>query len=221
MMPYGYGPAGALCSQCGCSANRSFQQGFGAGPTWAGTFAPTYGFAGPGMGFGGPGMAFGGQGMGFGAPGFGGFGQPWAQYGSPNFGFAPNFNPVALGWGLGGLRRWGGSYSPQFLLTGLPTDDEITEMVYDAIDADPLIPYDADINVDTDAGTVTLSGTVPSKQIKHAAGDDAWWIPGVDDVRNDMQVVSRRTTHAEGEEARPARPTSLRTSERTTTTSRR
>ena len=93
---------------------------------------------------------------------------------------------------MGGLRRWGGTYSPQYTATGLPTDEEITEMVYDAIDADPLIPYDADINVAVDAGVVTLTGTVPNKRVKHAAGDDAWWVPGVVDVNNELEVTGRR-----------------------------
>jgi hypothetical protein len=126
--------------------------------------------------------------------GFGG-NYPWSGTGFGGPWFAPS--TMGFGWGLGGMRRWGGTYSPQYLSTGLPTDDEITEMIYDSIDADPLIPYDADINVDTDAGTVTLSGTVPNKQIKHAAGDDTWWIPGVDDVHNDLQVVSRRPSRTE------------------------
>jgi hypothetical protein len=99
------------------------------------------------------------------------------------------------------------------VLTGLPTDDEIAEMVYDAIDADPIIPYDADINVDVDAGTVTVTGTVPSKQVKHAVGDDAWWIPGVDDIRNDLQVATRRGGREETE-APSQRPTAQRTRER-------
>jgi hypothetical protein len=146
----------------------------------------------PGMGFGGPGMGFGGAGAGL------GFGMP------PGYIMNPWYwgwmSPTTLGWGLGGLRRWGGTYSPQFVMTGLPTDNEIVEMVYDAIDADPLIPFDADINVESDAGTVTLTGTVATKEIKHAAGDDAWWIPGVDDVRNELQVERRRPEMAERRE---------------------
>jgi hypothetical protein len=134
-------------------------------------------------------------------------------------GSAPS--PMGFGWGLGGLRRWGGTYSPQYLATGLPTDDEITEMIYDSIDADPLIPYDADINVDTDAGTVTLTGTVPNKQIKHAAGDDAWWIPGVDDVHNDLQVVSRRPARGEQQPTAGTGRAPQPMRERSTTASRR
>lgn len=200
MMPYGAwgGNFGFPNTACGAGGQMGIPW---AGQTWSGTYGPGQfmpGAFGPGFGMGG------------GYPGFGGFagGQMPGGFGMMP-GFAQNpwpvgtLSPVGLGWGLGGLRRWGGTYSPQFVMTGLPTDDETTEMAYDAIDADPLIPFDADINVDTDAGTVTLSGTVTSKQIKHAAGDDAWWIPGVDDVRNDLQVQPRRGRQEgrEGEEA--------------------
>ncbi|MGH2461253.1 MAG: BON domain-containing protein, partial [Chloroflexota bacterium] len=132
-------------------------------PTLAGTYAPPMGFAGP--------MS------------------PWAAPSPWNWGWA---TPTELGWGLGGGRRWGGTYTPQFLMTGLPTDNEIVEMTYDAIDADPIIPFDAPIDVSSDAGTVTLTGTIFSKEIKHAAGDDAWYIPGVIDVRNELEVSGRR-----------------------------
>lgn len=120
-------------------------------------------------------------------------GPIWHPGVSPSLGFgAPGYYPYVGGWGLGGIRRWGGTYSPQFTATGLPTDEEIEEMVYDALDADPLIPYDADINVAVDAGVVTLAGTVPNKRVKHAAGDDAWWVPGVVDVNNELAVSGRR-----------------------------
>jgi hypothetical protein len=155
-------------------------------------------------------------------PAFGGFPSAFGPgpmmpmgYGfGPAFGpgaFAPFGNPywypttLGLGWGLGGERRWGGTYTPQFIMTGLPTDEEIEEMIYDSIDADPMIPYNANIEVNSDAGVVTLTGTVPNKTIKHAAGDDAWWIPGVNDVRNEIQV-ERRPSAEEAARAVPGRP---------------
>ncbi|HEX5416489.1 MAG TPA: BON domain-containing protein [Chloroflexota bacterium] len=140
------------------------------------------------------------------------------------YGFTPPANawmgPAAMGWGLGGARTWGGTYTPQFLTTGLPTDNEIVEMVYDSMDDDPVIPFDADITVDSNAGTVTLTGTVHSKLVKHAAGDDAWWIPGVDDVRNQLQVMAMRpgpmSTTTRGETSR--RPATTPTTPRATAT---
>lgn len=196
MMPYGSWGGNYGCpNPTGWSGG---QMGFpSAGPTWTGTY---------GQGQYMPGMY--GQPYGMGPGNFGFGGQMPAGYGM-NPWAAWNFNPIALGWGLGGGRRWGGTYSPQFAMTGLPTDEETTEMVYDAIDADPLIPFDADINVDTDAGTVTLTGTVPNKQIKHAVGDDAWWIVGVDDVRNELQVQPRRGGQ-EGQTRPSAGPTRMR-----------
>jgi len=141
-----------------------------------------------------------------GMPGFGmgymggGFVPPW---GFPGFyGYSPPWGTG--GWGLGGLRTWGGTYSPQYLSTGLPTDEEITEMVYDALDDDVLIPWDADINVDVKAGEVTLTGTVPNKHIKHSAGDDAWWVPGVVDVHNQLEVSGRHRYRSR--EARAEQP---------------
>ena len=65
-------------------------------------------------------------------------------------------------------------------------------MIYDSLDADPLIPSDVDVNVDVNAGVVTLTGTVPTKRMKHAAGDDAWWIPNVVDVNNMLKVEGRK-----------------------------
>jgi len=134
------------------------------------------------------------------------YGAGWGAGLTPSYGTAWNpywMNPVGLGWGLGGTRRWGGTYTPQFVMTGLPTDSEIVEMVYDSFDADPIIPYNADIEVDSNAGVVTLTGTVDSTQIKHAAGDDAWWLPGVGDVNNDLEVRRRRPRGEHHEEKAP------------------
>lgn len=74
-------------------------------------------------------------------------------------------------------------------------------MIYDALDADPLIPYDSNIDVTIEAGTVYLRGEAPGKRIKHAAGDDAWWIPGVVDVHNEIKVVLRRRGEQQEQES--------------------
>ena len=123
-------------------------------------------------------------------------------------GFAPGFGwGPSPGWGLGGLRTWGGTYSPQYMATGLPTDEEITEMIYDALDDDPIVPYDAAINVDVSAGVVTLTGTVPNKRVKHASGDDAWWVPGVTDVVNNVHLSGRRRARTAPKEGPGPTPT--------------
>jgi hypothetical protein len=179
----GLGPMGAFGGVLGVGAApaSTFTLPFGAmhcpicgysGPLWHGGVSPTLG----------PGPAF----------------QPW--FGMGPAGYGPAYAAWAGFGGLGGLRRHGGTYSPQFVATGLPTDEEITEMIYDAMDVDPLIPYDADINVEVDSGVVTLTGTVPNKRVKAAAGDDAWWVPGVVDVRNELQVTGRHRHRREGTE---------------------
>lgn len=91
---------------------------------------------------------------------------------------------------------YGPPYTPAYY-GGLPTDSEIEEMIYDAVDADPLIPFDSNIDVGVEAGTVYLRGEVTSKRIKHAAGDDAWWIPGVVDVHNEIKVAPRKRAAGE------------------------
>jgi hypothetical protein len=87
-------------------------------------------------------------------------------------------------------------YLPQYRLTGLPTDAEIEEIINDALDHNPAIPLDADLEIKCDAGQVVLSGTVPDKRIKRAAGEVAWWIPGVTDVNNGIVVTGRRQAQA-------------------------
>lgn len=120
-----------------------------------------------------------------------------------NLGAMPFINPPTFGFGgLGGLQPSGRSVSSQFLSTGLPSDTDLEEMIYDAIDIDPLIPADTQIDVTCDSGTCTLSGDVPDKMVKHAAGQDAWWTAGVVDVRNELNVTGMGPTGAAGPKAR-------------------
>ena len=119
--------------------------------------------------------------------------------------------PVGMGvggyGGVGGFQPpWMGTYPapmPSYWSPGIASDDQIRQLVYDSLDADPAIPYDSDIHVEVTGGIVTLTGTVPNKRIKHAAGDDAWWIPQVIDVNNRLEVVGRRQ-RATGEGEAPA-----------------
>ncbi|HUV05318.1 MAG TPA: BON domain-containing protein [Armatimonadota bacterium] len=124
-------------------------------------------------------------------------GPMWA---GPAWGWAPGMamGPAyGAGYGAGPGWGYGPSYAPAYY-GGLPTDSEIEEMIYDAIDADPLIPFDANVDVSVEAGTVYLRGEVPSKRMKHAAGDDAWWIAGVVDVHNEIKVTARKRVTQEG-----------------------
>lgn len=111
------------------------------------------------------------------------------------FGFNPALgSPYAFGpnLGLGSMGTMPGTYPSAYAGPGLASDDQIKDMVLTSLDSDPRIPFDSDINVDVTAGIVTLSGTVPNKRIKHAAGDDAWWIPDVVDINNELKVSGRR-----------------------------
>jgi hypothetical protein len=129
-----------------------------------------------------------------------GYGQsmPWLSY-----------NPFFTPWSWGGFGGFGGygtfPYSAGF---GFPAygygwpaanDDEIRYFVEQSLNNDPSIPPHVNIGVDVHNGVVTLTGTVPNKRIKHAAGDDAWWIPQVLDVHNEINVVSRRERAGTGE----------------------
>ena len=127
------------------------------------------------------------QGFGLDGQGF----MPWGGFlGLPGRGsealFGAALSPAGLGFGE--LSRFG--------VMGLPKDDEIEEMIHEALDHQPLIPLDADVDVRCESGLVTLTGKVPDKRIKRAAGEAAWWIPGVIDVNNSILVSGRRQTQA-------------------------
>lgn len=113
--------------------------------------------------------------------------------------------PLGMGYGMGM------GYTPYPTYPGYPvtlaTDQSIARMVVNSINTDPGIPSDADITVDVEGGIVTLTGNVPTKFAKHRAGDDAWWLPDVFDVHNQLQVVARRARGQQGQpgQQRPQR----------------
>ena len=124
----------------------------------------------------------------------GGFGT---GYGFPtmNFPMSGGMGNTGMGFGYGpsNWTNFGTFPSTGFGYGWAPmTDDELGYFVEQSIDNDPSIPADANIDVDVQDGVVTLTGTVPNKRIKHAAGDDAWWLPQVIDVHNTIQVQPRK-----------------------------
>lgn len=151
-------------------------------PQFMGGMTPPYGF---------PGYSF-PQGLPWYGPTY-----PWSTQGYPGF---PQTYPGAMQ-----------GFYPGYQAMTFPDDEQIREMIYDALDADPLVPFDSDINVEVTGGLVTLAGTVPNKRIKHAVGDDAWWIPGVWDVNNQLEITGRARARAE-------RPTEGMPTRRTTET---
>jgi len=135
-------------------------------------------------------------------PGLGFDGQPstpWGgSYGFPGRGpegfLAAGMSPASFGFGE--LPRFPGAVAPRLGVVGLPRDEEIEEMAQEALDHHPLIPLDADVDVKCESGQVTLTGKVPDKRIKRAAGEALWWIPGVTDVNNTIVVSGRRQAQA-------------------------
>ena len=66
---------------------------------------------------------------------------------------------------------------------------DVTLLVQDALDRYALIPDDSDVNVDTDANTVTLSGHVRTWAEHDAVMDAAWMASGVYDVRDNLTIT--------------------------------
>jgi len=69
------------------------------------------------------------------------------------------------------------------------TDEEIRTSVSEFLRRDPRIPPQAQIQVEVHGGVVTLTGSVPDKWVKHAAGEVALGLPGVVDVQNSLQIA--------------------------------
>jgi hypothetical protein len=72
---------------------------------------------------------------------------------------------------------------------GPTNDQEIEEFIYDALD---LLPGTNEIEVRSEAGRTTLTGSVQQKRLKRDAGEIAWAIPGITDVQNNVTIVARR-----------------------------
>ncbi len=75
------------------------------------------------------------------------------------------------------------------------SDQDIADDVMENIAGDANIPMGdtKNINVDVTDGIVTLSGTVRRRRSKWAAFNDAYWIPGVIDVMNNIKVEKRKS----------------------------
>ncbi len=68
------------------------------------------------------------------------------------------------------------------------TPDEIEEAVRIALDKDPFVD-DSQIRVGVRRRTVRLTGAVRSPEAREAAEQDAWYVFGVDDVANELEIV--------------------------------
>lgn len=68
------------------------------------------------------------------------------------------------------------------------TDAEIQREVSDGLRHDPWVDA-SHIQVHTQDGVVTLTGTVENIYQKRLAGDDAWGVPGVMDLHNELAIT--------------------------------
>jgi BON domain len=119
------------------------------------------------------------------------------QEGEVTMVFGSSLGPAyGLGMGIPSMAPYYPSMAPYLPSAGFPatvaSDQSIARMVVNSINTDAGIPSDSDITVDVDGGIVILTGTVPTKFAKHRAGDDAWWLPDVIDVQNQLQIKPRR-----------------------------
>ena len=72
---------------------------------------------------------------------------------------------------------------------GPTTDQEVEEFIYDTFE---LLAGAGDVDVRSEGGRVTLTGSVSHKRLKHDLGEIVWAIPAVTDVQNNMTITARR-----------------------------
>lgn len=116
--------------------------------------------------------------------------------------------PTPAGWSQQHLLD---SWNDEQRLRGwTPGNQDLQEMVEDNIEADPQVPGRdrRAITVQASNGVVTLTGTVRSRAVKFAAGSDAYWTYGVQDVLNEL-TVKPRGPQAAGEAAPAPASTSV------------
>ena len=71
-----------------------------------------------------------------------------------------------------------------------PTNDaEIEDFIYDALD---VLPGANDVEIRSEGGRITFTGSVPHKRLKRDIGEVAWAIPNVIDVQNNINIAQRR-----------------------------
>jgi hypothetical protein len=90
---------------------------------------------------------------------------------------------------------------------GPTNDQEVEDFLYDVLE---LLPGANDVEVRSDGGRVTLTGSVPHKRLKRDIGEIAWALTAVSDVHNNVAIATRRRSRpaireAETQQAGPAR----------------
>lgn len=105
---------------------------------------------------------------------------------------APYFAPVQPYWNqqqpfYSPVQPYANQQAPYYA-PATRSDAEIGTNVVNALQTDTWIDANT-IDVKVNSGIVTLTGTVPNLFQKRQAGDDAWNVPGVVDVRNDLVIA--------------------------------
>ncbi len=105
--------------------------------------------------------------------------------------FSPYFSPWAAPGGMGPVM------APP---TGVLDDSEMASYVRDNIDLDPYISVRDKNNIDVDVsgGTAKLTGMVTSRRSKGLAYADAFWVPGILDVEDELTVQEPKKTGERG-----------------------
>jgi len=80
---------------------------------------------------------------------------------------------------------------------GPTNDQEIEDFIYDALE---LLAGTGEVEVRCEGGRATLTGTVQHKRLKHDVGEIAWGIPGLNDVQNNVNIITRRRARTAGRE---------------------
>ena len=143
---------------------------------------------------------------------YGGRHQGGSRYGSgsrPQRGYQSGYGQEEGGIGHGD-RRFDEDYSGRGPRNYSRSDERIKEDICDELSSDPQCNAE-DIEIEVKDGMVTLSGTVPSRKMKHRAEDIADAARGVKDVDNRIRVTGRvgqRGSSAGSEEGSPGNDTS-------------
>lgn len=116
-------------------------------------------------------------------------------YGLGNFGyslgnFGTTYPTVADVYWWGAPSGWTDLMLYDYNNNLVLDDNEIADIVYDNIFADPGIPVSDTnkITISVNNGVATLSGTVSNPRSKPLAYADAYWSSGIVDVMNNIQV---------------------------------
>jgi BON domain-containing protein len=135
------------------------------------------------------------------------FAQP-ASIAGYGFGFPINLNPFAYAGPYPGvLPPVPSAPTLSALLTSVairrgqpsgPTNDqEVEDFIYDVLE---LVPGTNEVEVRSENGKVTLTGTVQHRRLKHDVGEIVWATPNVGDVQNNVAITTRRRARAVGKE---------------------